>query len=450
MLDLIAGQLGKLAIRGVDGGPTPAVTSESIAAAVGSLVTSGAIAPGDQLPTVRALAAHLGVSPSTVTETWRLLRNHRVIETDRRRGTTVRSHRGQISGRYWQVPVARDVLALDLSVGTPDPLLLPDLRGFLSAMSESPPVTSYLDEPTVPELEALLRADWPFTPEAMTIVDGAQDALDRIVDAVIGLGDAVIVEEPTFPPILDMLDLAGARVIAIPVDEAGIEPAAVREAMALEPVAAFVQPRAHNPTGVSWTPQRCAELAEIFAGHPNLLLVEDDHSGPIAGADLYSLGDRLPKQTVHIRSFSKSHGPDLRLAAIGGAAPAIDQVVLRRRLGPSWTSRLIQHLLLAMLNDDATNRQLADAAGVYAQRRSKIASALGAGGVEVADGHGLNLWVPVANETATTVALAANGIGVALGSPFHYTSTPQHHIRVTAGLVQTDHTTIATHLTAAA
>ena len=101
MLDLIADQLSRLdAAARATSGPSLGVTADSIAAAVGGLVTSGAIAPGDQLPTVRALAAHVGVSPSTVTEAWRLLRTHRVIETDRRRGTTVRSHRGQISVSY--------------------------------------------------------------------------------------------------------------------------------------------------------------------------------------------------------------------------------------------------------------------------------------------------------------------------------------------------------------
>ncbi|HAN35327.1 MAG TPA: GntR family transcriptional regulator, partial [Acidimicrobiaceae bacterium] len=59
------------------------------------------------------------------------------------------------------------------------------------------------------------------------------------------------------------------------------------------------------------------ELAALLA-NSDALVVEDDHSGDIASGALVSLGKWLPQRTVHIRSYSKSHGPDLRLAAVGG------------------------------------------------------------------------------------------------------------------------------------
>ena len=65
-----------------------------------------------------------------------------------------------------------------------------------------------------------------------------------------------------------------------------------------------------------------------------------------------------PAQTVHVRSFSKSHGPDLRLAAVGGAAEVIDAVTTRRMLGPGWSSRILQSVLLAMLGDPKTIEQI--------------------------------------------------------------------------------------------
>ena len=55
-----------------------------------------------------------------------------------------------------------------------------------------------------------------------------------------------------------------------------------------------------------------------------VLLVEDDHAWGITTGPVESLGDLLPGRVVHIRGFSKSHGPDLRLAAIGRLARSHD------------------------------------------------------------------------------------------------------------------------------
>ena len=67
----------------------------------------------------------------------------------------------------------------------------------------------------LPQLEEALRHRWPFVPEELTVVDGAMDALDRIAQVVVRLGDRVIVEHPTFPPLLDLLEKIGADVIGM-------------------------------------------------------------------------------------------------------------------------------------------------------------------------------------------------------------------------------------------
>ena len=57
---------------------------------------------------------------------------------------------------------------------------------------------------------------------------------------------------------------------------------------------------------------------------------------------------------MHIRSYSKSHGPDLRLAAVGGAGDVVDPVANRRLLGPGWSSRILQAVLVELLRDPTT------------------------------------------------------------------------------------------------
>lgn len=411
-------------------------TAADIAASIARGIRAGEIPAGSPLPTVRSLADALDISPSTVSDAWRSLRTHGLIETDRRRGTTVRADRPFGSERWWHVPVAPGTLELDLSTGTPDPAHLPDLGAALGQVQLDHQVTSYLDRPLLPALEAELRARWPFDAAAITMLDGAQDALDRIIAISVGLGDRVVVETPTFPPLLDLLELAGAEIVGIPVDAEGLDADALAAALT-EPVrAVFLQPRAHNPTGAALTAARASTIADLLEPTATLI-VEDDHSGDVAGVPLVSLGRWLPDRTVHIHSFSKSHGPDLRLAAVGGAADPIGAVVRRRQLGPSWTSRLLQQVLLELLTDPAAQAAVARAADRYLERRLALGAELEARGLDIEPlGTGLNLWVPVADEQSAVVALAALGVGVAPGRPFEVSPSASDHVRVTISTVE--------------
>ncbi len=424
-------------------------TADGIARAIGSLISAGTLNPGDQLPTVRALAGHLGVSPNTVSDAWRILQTHGAIRTDRRRGTSVRDRRAGIGGRYWQVPVAPGTIELDLSTGTPDKDLLPQLGPVLHRLHADVATTSYVNRPVVVELETELRDRWPFPVEAITVVDGAQDALDRVVGELVKLGDTVIVEDPTFPPLIDMLEMAGASIIGVRLDEAGPRIDDLTAAMERNPVALFTQPRAHNPTGVHISKKRTREMASVLANTATVV-VEDDHSAGATGVPIHSVGRILPDQVVHIHSFSKSHGPDLRIAALGGPERIISQVVQRRQLGPSWTSRLIQQILLTMLQDPEAEAAVAHAAATYQKRREALHTSLASHGVHAVPGAGLNVWVPVADEQRAVVALAAYGIGVAPGAPFHPTPSDDHHIRVSIGTLRSDAAKVAETIASAA
>lgn len=420
-----------------------------IAEVIGQLVSSGDLAPGQKLPTVRALSKKLRVSPGTIADAWRTLRAHAVISTDRRRGTIVRSTTGNVDGRYWHVPVEPGTLAFDLTMGTPDPALLPPLAPALQRVQLESTVTSYLDRPVIPELEVLLRGRWPNTPDKMTIVDGAQDALDRTVSALVSLGDVVVVEDPTFPPIVDMLELAGARLVSVRSDADGILPDDLAAALAEDPVAIFLQPRAQNPTGAAMTKSRANQLADLVAGH-RAVVVEDDHSGQVTGVDLHSLGVHLPGQVVHIRSFSKTHGPDLRLAAVAGPAEVLDPIIKRRHLGPSWTSRLLQRVLFELLSSPDAEAIVANARTEYTRRREQVVAALVCHGLEPTPGVGMNVWLPVENEQHAVASLAAKGIGVAPGRPFMIDATDQDHIRFTIASVASGYDQLAQEIAAAA
>jgi DNA-binding transcriptional MocR family regulator len=416
-------------------------SARGIAAAVSRLVTAGELPRGARLPTVRDVARELKVSPTTVSEAWQSLLRAGAIQTRGRSGTFV-ALPGRQQLRYAQM--GGPSLARDLSTGVPDHDLLPNLTEALKRVGDGRLTSSYLDVPVLPALEDVLRERWPFPPAALTVVDGAMDALDRITGAVVRFGDRVVIEDPAFPPMLDLLDAIGATVV--PVSDISEVRRALRSS---SPAALFLQPRAHNPTGVSMSAERVAALADTLRDFPDVLIVEDDHAGDIATAPPVSVGRFLPERTVHVAGFSKSHGPDLRLAAIGGPARVIDAVADRRLLGPGWSSRLLQSMLLDLLTSPAAIAQVAHARDEYARRRSRLCAALLDQGVEATADDGINLWLTVANQQDAMVALAGHGITVAPGAPFCLSPT-EDHVRVTAGLVADGFAELATILASAA
>ena len=416
---------------GVDGDGRSA---RRIASVIGRMITAGDLPVGTRLPTVRELSRRLGVSPTTVSEAWRSLADVGAIEARGRNGTYVRPPTGPGGPRrYRRVTEGPGHFALDLSSGTPDPALLPDLAPIVARVSRQSLTSSYLDHPVLPELEHELVASWPFPPEAVTVVDGAMDALDRVAAVVLRLGDRVIVEHPSFPPLLDLLEQMGCEVVGVDTDDGGLDVEALRAALAGGAKALFLQPRAQNPAGSAMSSRRAKALAAVLADAPTTV-VEDDHAYEISTAPLVSLGRWLPERTVHIRSYSKSHGPDLRLAAVGGAGDLVTAVANRRLLGPGWSSRILQALLLELLRDGATDETMRTAAATYARRRAAVSGVLAEHGVPVSGHDGINLWMEVADERSATVALAARGIGVAPGEPF-LVRPDTDHLRVTVGLI---------------
>jgi DNA-binding transcriptional MocR family regulator len=139
---------------------------------------------------------------------------------------------------------------------------------------------------------------------------------------------------------------------------------------------------------------------------------------------------------VHVSSFSKSHGPDLRLAAIGGPDALVSAVADRRLLGPGWSSRLLQAVLLDLLTSDSCAGRIAMARTEYARRRSCFSAALAEHGVTASAADGINMWLPVEDQQFAMVTLAAHGIAVAPGAPFLVSPGAPDHIRVTVGLVR--------------
>jgi len=392
-------------------------------------VASGGLAPGQPLPSVRRLARDVGLSPVTVAAGLAELRRRGVVQSEPRRGTRI-GHGPPIGAAGAQLPVPAG--ARDLSLGNPDPALLPDLRAALQRCA--PPVRLYGEQQDLPGLVALareqLRADG-VPGEHLCIVSGALDGIERVLGAHLRPGDRVAVENPGYAALFDLLRAQGLALEPVAVDQRGMLPRELRAALARGARAVVVTPRGQNPTGAALDPDRARDLAAVLERHPHALVIEDDHLGPLAGCPLHTLAPvaRGRGQTRHAptgagparrwaatRSVAKALGPDLRLAVLAGDADTVARVQGRQRCGPGWVSHVLQSLVLAMWSDPAVHRAIARAGEVYARRRQHLLACLRARGVRAEGSSGLNVWIEVPEEAAAVGALMARGWVLAPGA----------------------------------
>lgn len=408
-------------------------SAKGIALSLSAGIDRGVLRPGERLPPIRRVARDLQVAPATISAAWSQLARAGLIETDGRRGTRVREA-SVGPRRYRRALDSQAGYRVDLSTGLPDPRLLPDLHAAMQRVPRDETAHSYLEEPVVPALREVLVGAWPNAVEALTVVDGAMDAHSQFVAAHLRFGDRVAVEQPCFPPLLDLLEMAGAVPLAVGYDGQGPVVDDVVAALDAGAKVLFFQPWGQNPSGQSLSGSRAEQLAAVLAGR-DVVVVEDDSAGGTPTGPPVSLGAHLPERTVLVRSFSKTHGPDLRLAAIGGPAAIVGPIVERRYLGQGWSSRLVQSILLDLLTDARARALVADAQATYAARTAAMADALAARGIDVPGRDGINVWVPVAEQGAALVHLAAAGVRAASGDPFWISAPASNHIRVTTSSV---------------
>ncbi|WP_221358640.1 aminotransferase class I/II-fold pyridoxal phosphate-dependent enzyme [Streptomyces beigongshangae] len=401
-----------------------------IAGSVEHAVGAGKLEPGQPLPPMRELAARLEVNPNTVAAAYRTLRERGVIETAGRRGSRVRSK---------PVTTARELSrpdvppgARDLSDGNPDPALLPPLAGALAAaaeLSDRAP-TLYGAAAVDPDLARLARADLDAdgVPDGPVVVaSGSLDGIERVLAAHLRAGDAVAVEDPGWHSVLDLVPALGLRAVPVGVDSQGPLPDDVRAALADGARALIVTDRAQNPTGAALSATRARALRVVLEEYPQTLLVEDDHGHRIVDLPLHPLAGTT-RHWAFTRSVAKAYGPDLRLAVLTGDTVTMDRIRGRQRLGPGWVSRLLQRAVVELWSSGVVDTRAV--ASAYGRRRDALIGALAERGVEAYGRSGMNVWVPVPDETGAVARLLHSGWAVAPGARFRMSAPPGLRITV--------------------
>lgn len=408
-------------------------TAATISRSVEQGIRTGRLPAGAPLPPVRALADTLGVSPGTVAQAYQALRRRGLVETAGRNGTRVRARPPIQSRAARNLPAPPG--ALDLSAGGPDTSLLP---GYTPALRELAEVAGtplgYRQAGVLPDLIELARARLagdgvPVDAADLTITGGALDGIERLLTSHLRPGDLVAVEDPGWLNLLDLIAALGLEAVGVPVDDDGPTEAGLRQAVAAGAGAVVVTSRAHNPTGAAVGERRARALRAVLRDTPSLLVIEDDHAAELSPVPLCPLAGATDSWAF-LRSVSKPYGPDLRLAVLAGDEATVARVTGRMRMGTGWVSTLLQRLVLGLWRDEATAALIVRAREDYAERRTALTTALRARGLPARGRTGINVWLPVPDETRVVAGLRDRGYAVAPGALFRIATEPAIRITV--------------------
>jgi DNA-binding transcriptional MocR family regulator len=405
-------------------------SASEIAEHVERAIRDGALVPGQTLPTVRFLAGKLGVSPTTVNAAYRTLRQRGLVVSGGRRGTRVST----------APPVLRRIVApipagiADLASGNPDRDLLPPLAAALTSIEATQLL--YREKYNEPELLALAK-HWfdrdGLAAAPIAVTSGAMQGLEWSLFVHLRIGDRVIVEDPCFSSVLELLSAMGMEPVPVAIDREGPRPEALKAALSKNVQAMIITPRAQNPTSAALSEERAAALRDIVSDHPDVVLIEDDPAGLISGAPTRSIRAPSTRRWTYLRSLSKALGPDLRVAVMMGDPETIGRIEGGQRVGYRWISHILQRIVVA-LGSPQNDALLRHAEETYTLRREALVNALAAHGIDAWGVSGVNVWIPVPQEWAVAQALRDAGWAVAVGERFRLESPPG--LRVTISTLE--------------
>ena len=219
--------------------------------------------------------------------------------------------------------------------------------------------------------------------EDVVVTTGSQQALDLVTRIFVDPGDVVVAEAPSYVGALGVFRSYQADVLHVPMDAAGLDPAALEET--LQNLAAsgrrakllYTVPNHHNPAGVTLASDRRARVLEVARRH-GVLVLEDNPYGLLGfeGDPLPALRAHDAEGVVYLGSFSKTFAPGLRVGwAL--APPAVrDKLVLASESAILCPSAFSQAVVAGYLRRCDWLGQVKAFREMYRERRDAMVDAL--------------------------------------------------------------------------
>jgi 2-aminoadipate transaminase len=212
---------------------------------------------------------------------------------------------------------------------------------------------------------------------------GSQMALDMVTRIFCDPGDVVLAEGPSYVGALGSFATYQAEVVHIAMDEDGLQPEALREAIASVTSRGkrikflYTIPNFHNPAGVTLAVQRRAEVLEICAQH-GILVVEDNPYGLLGfeGQTYPALRSQDPDNVVYLGSFSKTFASGLRVGWVLAPHAVREKLVLAAESATLCPPTLNQMIVSRYLSTHDWKGQIKIFREQYRDRRDAMLGAL--------------------------------------------------------------------------
>ncbi|MEU9101811.1 PLP-dependent aminotransferase family protein [Streptomyces sp. NPDC048361] len=271
-------------------------------------------------------------------------------------------------------------------------------------------------------------------PDDLLITTGSQQGLTLLAAALLEPGDVVLVEDPCYLAALQVFGFAGARVVAVPCDDDGPDPATLDALVVRErPKLFYSVPTFQNPTGRTMTAERRRAVADV-AVRRGLWIVEDDPYG-----ELRYEGEHVPwissyedaaDRTVLLSSYSKIMAPGLRLGWMRAPHDLLRACVIAKQASDLHTPTINQLAAARYLADRDLDAHLATVRAAYGERRDAMLAGLGGALPEGSTWNrpegGMFLWARLpagCDATALLPRVVEHDVAYVPGAPF-FAGTP--------------------------
>lgn len=373
-------------------------------------IERGRVSTGTFLPSSRALAATLGVNRKTVVLAYEDLIAQGWLSSSGTRGTIVSdslpSHRpggaaatpavscDAVPAYTFNPPPARPLALpkgswLKLDEGSPDGRLFPPellTRAYRTAIQRASRdnLTQYRDPRGSPILRetiaTMLKGERGLAVDAanICITRGSQNGIYLAARTLIRPGDAVLVEALTYEPAVAAFAACGARIVAVGLDDHGVDVADVERQCRAHPVRAiFLTPHHQFPTAVALRPERRLRLLEL-ARQFGFAVIEDDydHEFHFESQPLLPMASYAPERVIYVGSLSKLLLPALRIGYVAAPARVIDAIAHNVSVIDGMGNTLSEDAAAELIASGELRRHARKVTQVYAARRIAFARSI--------------------------------------------------------------------------
>ena len=292
----------------------------AIADAMQRDINLGILIPGERLPTHRQLAKTVGVNVTTVTRAYKEAERRGLIVSTVGNGTFVSPDLGRTSTFFGPPTTASTYVEMGMVL--PMHTLEPDIRDLLQTISRKTDWSSFMAY-TPPEgcpahratgAKWMRRLGFPANPEQVIVTAGVQHALTCVLSSIFSPGDAIAVDQLTYPAFKSAAARCGLRLEPVSMDAEGMCPIALTSLLKRVPIKGiYTVSVMQNPTNAKMTATRRADIIDIIRKH-ELILLEDDIYRFMAIDPVPPLSADIPEQSIYFAGVSKAFYAGLRIA----------------------------------------------------------------------------------------------------------------------------------------